>query len=41
VPILLCFLFTLVLGMVLAMLASVYPSRAAASMAPMDAMRIE
>jgi predicted lysophospholipase L1 biosynthesis ABC-type transport system permease subunit len=41
VPILFCFLFTLMIGVALAMLASVYPSKAAARMAPMDAMRIE
>lgn len=40
-PILLCALFTLTIGVLLAMLASVYPSHAAASMAPMDAMRVE
>lgn len=41
VPIMLCSLFTLATGVLLAMLASVYPSRVAAHMAPMDAMRVE
>lgn len=36
-----CGLGTILIGIVLAMLASVYPSRAAARMAPMDAMRVE
>jgi hypothetical protein len=36
-----CALSTVVIGIVLAMLASVYPARAAAKMAPMDAMRVE
>ena len=36
-----CAIATVVIGIVLAMLASVYPSRAAAKMAPMDAMRVE
>lgn len=36
-----CAVGTVVIGIVLAMLASVYPSRAAARMAPMDAMRVE
>lgn len=36
-----CGLGTILTGIVLAMLASVYPSHAAARMAPMDAMRVE
>lgn len=36
-----CAIGTVLTGIVLAMLASVYPSRAAARMAPMDAMRVE
>lgn len=40
-PMLYCAVFTVVVGIILAMLASIYPSRAAASMAPMDAMRVE
>jgi len=40
-PLLLCAVFTVVLGVLLSMLASIYPSRAAAAMAPMDAMRVE
>lgn len=36
-----CGLATVVLGVVLAMLASIYPSVAAARMTPMDAMRVE
>lgn len=36
-----CAVATVVVGVVLAMLASTYPSRAAARMAPMDAMRVE
>ena len=36
-----CSLLTVVAGILLAMLASIYPARAAASMAPMDAMRVE
>lgn len=38
---LLCAVFTIALGVVLSMLASIYPSRAAAAMAPMDAMKVE
>lgn len=41
VPVLFCCVFTVLIGIVLAMLASIYPARAAASMAPMDAMRVE
>jgi hypothetical protein len=40
-PLLVCAGFTLFIGVLLAMLASIYPSRAAARMAPMDAMRVE
>jgi len=36
-----CVFFTIVTGILLAMLASIYPARAAANMAPMDAMRVE
>jgi putative ABC transport system permease protein len=36
-----CAIGTVITGIVLAMLASVYPSRTAARMAPMDAMRVE
>ncbi len=36
-----CAFGTVAVGIVLAMLASIYPSRAAARMAPMDAMRLE
>ena len=36
-----CCLFTVAVGVVLAMLASIYPSWAAARMAPMEAMRVE
>lgn len=36
-----CGVSTVVVGILLAMMASIYPSRAAASMAPMDAMRVE
>lgn len=39
--ILVCAGVTVVVGIVLAMLASIYPARAAARMAPMDAMRVE
>jgi hypothetical protein len=37
----LCSLYTVVLGILISMLASIYPSIAAAKMAPMDAMRVE
>lgn len=37
----LCSIYTLILGVLISMLASIYPSIAAAKMAPMDAMRIE
>lgn len=40
-PVLWCSLFTVGIGVLLAMLASVYPSWAAARMAPMEAMRVE
>lgn len=40
-PVMWCCLFTVAVGVVLAMLASVYPSWAAARMAPMEAMRVE
>jgi len=36
-----CAFLTVLTGILLAMLASIYPARAAASMAPMDAMRVE
>jgi cell division protein FtsX len=36
-----CAIVTVLIGIGLAMLASIYPSRAAAKMAPMDAMRVE
>ncbi|MBT3294049.1 MAG: FtsX-like permease family protein [Verrucomicrobia bacterium] len=38
---LICAVATVVIGILLAMLASIYPARAAARMAPMDAMRVE
>ena len=38
---LVCAVITVVAGIVLAMLASIYPAKAAAGMAPMDAMRVE
>ncbi len=41
IQILVCAVVTVVVGIVLAMLASIYPARAAARMAPMDAMRVE
>ncbi len=41
IQILACAVVTVVIGIVLAMLASIYPARAAARMAPMDAMRVE
>lgn len=37
----LCSIYTLILGVLISMLASIYPSIAAAKMAPMDAMRVE
>ena len=40
-PLLLCAAVTVALGVVLSMLASIYPARAASAMAPMDAMRVE
>lgn len=40
-PLLLCAVVTVALGVLLSMLASIYPARAAAAMAPMDAMRVE
>jgi hypothetical protein len=41
VQMLYCAVFTILVGILLAMLASIYPARAAAHMAPMDAMRVE
>jgi len=41
IQILVCAVVTVIVGILLAMLASIYPARAAARMAPMDAMRVE
>ncbi|MDT8391930.1 MAG: FtsX-like permease family protein [Lentisphaeria bacterium] len=40
-PVVWCGLFTVAVGVLLAMFASIYPSWAAARMAPMEAMRVE
>ena len=40
-PLLLGAAITVLLGVLLSMLASIYPARAASAMAPMDAMRVE